>query len=81
MLKEMIEVLQEQCPAGSGNKQPSGEWQVENGVLVCDGYVVRNSDEDYCAKEVPEDWVPRRFNGEEYYVQPLEGSERILAGS
>lgn len=52
----------------------SGKWQSERGALVCDGYVTRNSREDYCESQVPEDWQRFEFDGEIYYTQPL--SER-----
>ena len=73
-------VLQEQCAAllslhppsvDSQNNARSGEWRVQDGMLVCDGYVVRNIDKNHCADQVPDDWVPRMYDGEVYYVQPL----------
>ncbi len=53
---------------------PSGEWREENGARVCDGYLTRFADQDFCAAEVPEDWVPFEFDGQQFYLQPL--SER-----
>ena len=38
MLKEIIELLEQDCSAGSGKNRPSGEWRVQGGELVCDGY-------------------------------------------
>ena len=70
-LTRFIEALQEQCSGAKGNNQPSGNWHIQNGIRVCDGYIVRNANEEYCASEVPEDWVPYPFDGQEYYVQPL----------
>ncbi len=49
----------------------SGEWIEGDGVRVCDGYLTRFENEDYCAAEVPSDWQPFEFNGRTYYVQPL----------
>lgn len=54
---------------------PPGEWRDENGARVCDGYMTRFADQDYCAAEVPEDWVLFEFNGEDLYIQPLTDSD------
>ncbi|MDJ0908577.1 MAG: hypothetical protein QNI99_05265 [Woeseiaceae bacterium] len=48
-----------------------GNWVRRGGALVCEGYMTRYADEDYCASEVPDDWRPFELNGEIYYVQPL----------
>ena len=48
-----------------------GNWREENGVRICDGYMTRFKDEDYCASQIPEDWVPFQFDGETFYIQPL----------
>lgn len=50
---------------------PAGEWRNESGMLICDGYMTRFADQDYCAAEVPEDWTEFEFDGRKYYVQPL----------
>lgn len=52
----------------------SGEWTRKGAVRACDGYLTRYADEDFCSPEVPRDWVPFTFDGEEYYVQPLKNS-------
>jgi len=57
-------------PADDLNFIP-GAWRVENGAKICDGYMTRIEDEDYCAAEIPRDWIAREFDGETYYVQPL----------
>jgi hypothetical protein len=62
-------------------KKRSGDWHLQDGELVCDGYLARSADEDFCADEVPEDWVPRKFNGQVYYVQPMGNTEPLKAGS
>ena len=54
---------------------PSGKWRERDGVRVCDGYMTRFADQDYCSAEVPEDWVPFSFNGQRYYIQRLNGSD------
>ncbi|MCZ6561276.1 MAG: TonB family protein [Gammaproteobacteria bacterium] len=52
----------------------SGEWQILDGFRkVCDGYLTRPQEEDFCAAEVPGDWVPFQFEGKTYYMQPLSG--------
>ena len=52
----------------------SGEWQYLDGRRVCDGYMTRNFDEEFCEAEVPEDWLPFTYDGETYFVQPLSGA-------
>lgn len=70
-LTRFIEAAQAQCSKATGNNPPSGNWYLQDGIRVCDGYIVRNANEEYCASEIPEDWVPYSFDGQEYYVQPL----------
>ena len=53
---------------------PTGRWEYKDGAKICNGYLTRFESEDYCAAEVPKDWVPFTFEGETYYVQPLSGS-------
>ncbi len=48
-----------------------GNWVRRGGALVCEGYMTRYADEDFCASEVPEDWRPFELDGQTYYVQPL----------
>lgn len=48
-----------------------GNWREENGSRFCDGYLTRFEDDDFCASEIPADWVPFQFEGETYYIQPL----------
>ena len=52
-----------------------GVWREKNGSKICDGYMTRFENEDYCSAKVPEGWVPFQYNGETYYVQPLAGSD------
>jgi hypothetical protein len=54
---------------------PPGQWRIENGARVCDGYMTRFADQDYCASEVPTDWTLFEFNGQLFYIQPLAGSD------
>ena len=60
--------LQEQLGAGPF---PPGEWLEQDGARMCVGFLTRDADQDYCAAEIPADWVPFEFNGQTYYVQPL----------
>jgi hypothetical protein len=54
----------------------TGEWVEKDGSRICDGYMTRVENEDYCESDVPEDWIPFEFEGQTYYVQPLaDGSE------
>lgn len=55
---------------GQGQQQP-GEWIEKDGARICLGFLTRNADQDFCAAEVPADWVPFEFNGNTYYMQPL----------
>ena len=66
---------------GVSNKKGSGEWHLQDGELVCDGFLARSTDGDFCADEVPEDWAPRKFNGQVYYVQPMGDTKPLKAGS
>lgn len=52
-------------------EQHEGNWVERDGALICEGYLTRYADEDYCASEVPEDWQPFEFDGQTYYLQPL----------
>ena len=48
-----------------------GEWKLRDGVRMCNGYLTRVEDEDFCAKSVPQDWEKFDFNGQTYYRVPL----------
>ena len=50
---------------------PSGNWLEKDGVLECDGFLIRTESDDFCAAEVPDDWREFEFNGETYYAVPL----------
>ncbi len=52
-------------------REYSGEWVDRNGSRLCDGYLTRREDEDFCVAEVPNDWRPFEFDGKTYHVQPL----------
>ena len=54
---------------------PPGMWREKNGTKICDGYMTRFENEEYCSARVPEGWVPFQYNGETYYVQALAGSD------
>jgi hypothetical protein len=54
---------------------PNGTWYDQDGSRICDGFLTRNIDEDFCAPEVPSDWVPFEFDGQTYYVQPLSAKD------
>ena len=49
----------------------SGEWQYRAGEMVCDGYLTRRTDFDYCEPNVPADWRAFEYDGQIYYLQPL----------
>lgn len=50
----------------------TGEWIQRDGARVCDGFMTRVGNEEYCVAEVPEGWQPFTFEGETYYRQPLD---------
>lgn len=52
-----------------------GQWELRDGVRVCNGYLTRVEDEDFCANSVPEDWKKFDFNGQTYYRVPLRGDD------
>ena len=54
----------------------SGKWRRDGHSIQCDGYMTRH--EDYCEEIVPEAWKPFVFNGETYYMQPLQRAEEQL---
>ena len=55
---------------------PSGNWVDKNGSRICDGFLTRRADHDFCAAEIPSDWLPFEFDGKTYYMQPLSGQDR-----
>jgi hypothetical protein len=73
-LEEKVAAAQAQCTAGTGSNR-----LIRNGEQLCDGYLVRRIDQNYCADKVPEDWVRREFNGRAYHFQPLRAPEPALA--
>ena len=52
-----------------------GIWREQNGARVCDGYMTRFDGEDFCSACPPEDWEPFTFDGQTYYIQPLDGAD------
>ena len=48
-----------------GQQLKDGNWR------TCAGYVTRNESEQFCEEEVPDDWREFEFNGQIFYVQPL----------
>ena len=53
-----------------------GNWIEKDGVLMCEEFLTKFENDDYCSSVVPEDWVPFEYQGQEYYVQPLAYRER-----
>ena len=49
----------------------SGKWIEGDGARICDGYLTRWSNEEFCAADIPDDWTPFEFNGQTYYRQLL----------
>jgi hypothetical protein len=74
-LRELAELAKAGCFAAAGQTFRSGEWVEKDGILVCDGFMTRRADQDYCSADIPEDWVPFTFEGKTYYVQPLVESQ------
>lgn len=74
-LRGLIEAAEAECSASAAQSSPSGQWVERDGQIVCDGYLTRIDDQDYCAAEVPDDWRPFTFDGELYYIQPLDNVE------
>ena len=73
--RELAETAEAHCSDSVAQGTPSGQWVERDGQIVCDGYLTRVDDQDYCAAEVPDDWRPFTFDGELYYVQPLGNVE------
>ena len=64
------------CP-GARETPLAGEWVERDGSRFCNGYLTRVESEEFCVSEIPEGWVPFTFEGQTYFVQPLESaSER-----
>ncbi len=74
-LRRLIETSEAECSASAAQSSPSGQWVERDGQIVCDGYLTRFDDHDYCSAEAPDDWTPFSFDGELYYLQPLENVE------
>ena len=53
----------------------AGEWIEGDDVRLCDGYLRRREDEDFCEPEIPEEWAPFEFSGQTYCRQPLRGDK------
>lgn len=66
-------------PPNSGpledRQEYSGQWIDRNGVKNCDGYLTRLEDDEYCSSEIPSDWVPFKFEGRTFFVQPLSDND------
>ena len=44
--------------------------------IGCAGYPTSNPSENFCSTHKPENWVEHQFNGEEYYLVPLLGTDQ-----
>ncbi len=51
-------------------------WVERDGALVCEGYMTRYENEEFCSSEVPDDWRPFEFDGQTFYMQPLADSNQ-----
>lgn len=76
-LRELVEAAEAACSGSAAQDERSGQWVQRGGKIVCDGYLTRFDDQDYCSAEVPEDWRPFVFDGELYYLQPLDSAEPV----
>ena len=52
-----------------------GKWVEKNGSRVCDGYLTRYEESDYCVAELPDGWLPFEFDGNTYYAVPLQDKD------
>ena len=59
-----------QC-RGSLETPLAGEWVERDGSRFCNGYMTRVESEEFCVSEIPDGWVPFKFEGQTYFVQPL----------
>ena len=57
----------------SSNDDFSGEWIDGDGARICDGYLTRLGNEEFCEASIPDNWTPFEFNGQTYHRQPLAG--------
>lgn len=60
-------------PGSAGDEDPpkfSGEWKEVDGARVCDGYLTRISDDEFCSAEIPADWRRFEFDGKTFYIAP-----------
>ena len=64
-----------QC-RGSVKTPLAGEWVERDGSRFCNGYMTRVESEEFCVSENPEGWVPFTFEGQTYFVQPLESASK-----
>ena len=75
LTRRLAEMAEADCASSAASSGPkSGDWVEEDGLVTCDGYLTRRDDEDYCAAEVPDEWVPFEYDGEIYFLQPLTGN-------
>lgn len=79
MARELAETAEARCAGSVVENSPSGQWVERDGQIVCDGYLTRFDNQDYCAAEVPADWRPFTFDGELYYIQPLGSVEQGIS--
>ena len=71
---DQVQVLPFLAP--QSNTTYSGKWLEQNGARVCDGFLTRRADEDFCMARVPDDWVAFKYDEQIYYVQPLSETRR-----
>jgi len=57
------------------NYTSPGKWVEKNGSQICDGYLTRYEESDYCIAELPDGWLPFEFDGKTYYVVPLDDKD------
>ncbi len=57
-------------------EENQSNWVERDGALVCEGYMTRYEDEEFCASEVPDGWRAFEFNGQTFYMQPLAESNQ-----
>ena len=76
-LREVLDQKLRRCtypPTAPPLGARSGKWHEKGGKMVCDGYLTRFADEDFCSATPPEDWTKFEFNGVEYFFEPLSSS-------
>lgn len=47
-----------------------GKWKDVDGARICEGYLTRIADDEFCSAEIPSDWKRFEFDGKSYYVAP-----------